>query len=75
MKFFCSTPNPTAVATRELRELDVQMLAYTAELLRIQQHVGYIEKRQLQLKAALDKGFYEAPPRSTAPPTPPRPLV
>jgi hypothetical protein len=60
MKFFNSTPNPKKIAQRELQELDVQLLAYTAELLRIQQHVGYIEKRQVQLKVALEKGFYES---------------
>lgn len=61
------SPNPTLVAQREQQELDLHMLTYTAELLRIEQQVGYIKKRQEQLKAMLEKGFCS---NSTLPPSP-----
>ncbi len=55
---FGKTPDARELAEKELKNLDLQALHYSNELLLIQKHVSYINDRRRQLKADVERGAY-----------------
>ena len=55
---FGKTPDARELAEKELKNLELQALHYSNELLLIQKHVSYINDRRRQLKADVERGAY-----------------